>query len=538
MRRGTPYLLTCCAAAVAASVTPALAQDRRADIAPYIDVSQVVSTDLSGNDDTVTYTSVSAGVDASVQTRRVQVSASYRYEHRFSYDDNMADLSIHSGLARAAVGIVPGLTLEGGAIATRTRFDIRGDAPDYLSGDTTNITQVYSFYGGPSLSTHAGPVQIGAGYRIGYTRVDAPDATGVTAGQTPLDVYDDSTTQQASFSVGTRAGTVLPVGLTVNGAWEREDAGQLDQRYEGRHIRGDVVLPVARTVALVGGVGYEKVEITQRDPLLDGSGQPVTDSAGRQVTDPASPRRIAYDLDGIFWDAGVVWRPSTRTTLEARVGRRYDSWSYTGSLNWQIGPNSALQIGVYDGIDSFARQLNNGLSSISTDFTGTYGAFGGQFNGCIFGTTGDNAGTCMNGVFQSVATANYRARGVDAVLSFNRGRTRFGVGAGYARRDFLAPDTPVGYTVYGITDESLYAQAFAARPVGPYGMLSGNVFLNYYNSGLPGADSVLGWGVNGAYSHRFGRLDARAALGIYGYSLEDDADSIAAQALLGLHYGF
>ncbi len=110
--------------------------------------------------------------------------------------------------------------------------------------------------------------------------------------------------------------------------------GQLDQRFEGKFGRGDVVLPVGRGVAVAAGVGYEKIEVSQRDPLLDAAAMPVLDSNGRFVTDPASPRRIAYNTDGIFWDAGVLWRPSRRTSLEARVGRRYGSMTYTGSLSY------------------------------------------------------------------------------------------------------------------------------------------------------------------------------------------------------------
>ena len=92
----------------------------------------------------------------------------------------------------------------------------------------------------------------------------------------------------------------------------------------------------------------------------------MVDSRGRFVTDPASPRRIAYDFDGIFWDAGVIWRPSRRTFLEARVGRRYDSMSYTGSLSYQMGSGSGIQVGVYDSVQTFGQQVNGTLASLPT----------------------------------------------------------------------------------------------------------------------------------------------------------------------------
>jgi hypothetical protein len=137
------------------SAVPAAARDRNIDIAPYIEVDQVLSADVQ-NGDVLTYTTLAAGIDASVHTRRAEVQLSYRYEHRFAEGDNLTDADIHSGLARANVKVTPTLTLEGGALATRARSDIRGDAPGVLVGNVNNVSQVYSLYAGPTLATHVG----------------------------------------------------------------------------------------------------------------------------------------------------------------------------------------------------------------------------------------------------------------------------------------------------------------------------------------------------------------------------------------------
>ena len=55
----------------------------------------------------------------------------------------------------------------------------------------------------------------------------------------------------------------------MSGGYEREDASQLDQRFEGKYARADVTVPIGPTFALLGGVGYEDIEIGQRDPVLD-----------------------------------------------------------------------------------------------------------------------------------------------------------------------------------------------------------------------------------------------------------------------------
>lgn len=524
------------AGVLALAIQPANAQ-RRVEVTPYIEAGQVLAADLQSGD-VLTYSTLGAGIDASVHTRRVEVQLSYQYQHRFSYDDNLTDDNTHSGLARAKAVVAPGLTLEAGAIATRTRSDIRGDAPQSFAGNTRNVSQVYSAFAGPSLATNLGHMFINAAYRFGYTKVEAPGDTGVPANQPRLDYYDDSKVHVATASVGVKSGTVLPVGITASGSFTREDAGQLDQRFEGKYGRGDVVLPVARGVALTAGVGYEKIQVSQRDPLVNGAGVPVLDSNGRFVTDPASPRRIAYDLSGVFWDAGVIWRPSARTFLEARAGRRYGSMSYTGSFSYQMGPGSGVQIGVYDSVESFGQQLNGSLTTLPTAFVTTTDPFGNQFSGCIYGTVGSATGGCLNSVFASAVTSAYRARGVAGVVVLNRGNTRIGIGGGYARRTFIAPNVPGGgFTLNGVEDESIYGQLFASTDVGRNGQLSSSVFASYYNTDLPGNDGILGWGANTAYTHSFGHLGATVSAGIFGFDRDGDS-STSAQALLALRYGF
>ena len=335
---------------------------------------------------------------------------------------------------------------------------------------------------------------------------------------------------------------MLPVGVTVSGAYEREDADQLDQSYEGLYLRGDVVVPLNSDLAAVGGVGYENINIQQRDALLDGNGNPVIDGRGRFVTDPASPPRIAYDFDGIYYDAGVIWRPSPRTALEARIGERYGSLSVTGSLSYQTGPASGLQVGVYDSVQSFGRQLNQALATLpTTGYINGDTPFADGYNGCLFGagSNGGVGGGCLNGAFQSIATANYRARGIDAVWAASRGGTRIGVGAGYANRRFYAPDRAPGFSVNGLNDESYYAQAFAAQALDSQSTVTGNLFANYYKSGATGGGDVFGAGATGAYVRTFGRLAAQVSAGIYTYD-QDGADNsdVTAQGLIGLGYRF
>src|SRR3546814_13032198 len=114
-----------------------------------------------------------------------------------------------------------------------------------------------------------------------------------------------------------------PFGWSVGAGYDREDASQLDQRYEAKYARADITVPVSANVALLGGVGYENIEIGQRSALLDVDGNPVIDNDGRFVTDKDSPRRLSYAQEGLIWDVSVM------STEEGQDGK---GWLRTGSL--------------------------------------------------------------------------------------------------------------------------------------------------------------------------------------------------------------
>ena len=522
-----------------AAATPALAQSgKRVVVAPYIEASQTLAADLNGDGDVLTYTSLAAGIDAAVTTPRVEGQISYRYERRIAWDDDIGDADIHSGLVRVAAKVAPGLSVEGGALATRSRFDIRGAAPGLLTGNDDNVTEVYSLYAGPTLATSAGPLAINAAYRIGYTKVEAPGALGLAAGQPRLDYFNHSLGQSATVSAGVSPGTVLPVGLTASAGYDREDASQLDQRYENAYLRGDVLVPVLPTLAVAGGVGYQKLTVSQRDPVFTAAGVPVTDANGRFVTDDNSPRRITYRTDGVYYDAGVVWRPNHRTSLGAYLGRRYGTWSYTGNLSYQASRSVGLSVNVYDSVQTFGRQLREGLSNLPTSFIAGRNAYTQQYNGCVFSTGGTTPGGCLNDVFQSISTASYRARGVDGVLSINRGFNTFGVGVGYANRKLFQPGNAAGVTLYGLEDESYYGQLFYGRQLSSVDGIQANAFVNYYDPAISTADGVWGYGASASYYRNFGRLGTTATLGLFGYDSGDLRSQLSAQALLGARYTF
>jgi hypothetical protein len=513
--------------------------DRRVEVTPYIEVSQVLFAELSPGDDVLTFTQVAAGVDASAQGRNAGGSVSLRYERNIGYGNDDLDTDTVSGVARGYVAVVPNaVNFEAGALASRTTVDGSGASTlNPLVGQDAE-SRIYSAYAGPTVATKAGDLYINGGARVGYTRVETPTSVATDAGGDRLDVFNDSVSYQADLRVGTKAGEALPIGIGVGGRAYQEDISNLDQRVRDLNVRADVAVPLSSSLSLVGGVGYEDVEISARDALTDADGNPVVDDNGRFVTDPNSARQIAFDVDGIIWDAGVVWRPSSRTALEARVGRRYDSTTYYGSFAYAPSDRSVFAVNVYDGVQGFGGALNNSLAGLPTEFSASRNPLTGDFTGGVSG--GDGAGF-VSGVLGSVRSATFRSRGVNASFSRKIGpRYNFAVAGGYDRRKFLAAEGTVLGAANGLVDESYYVNTSFSGEIGRSSSFALNAYSNWFESEANAGQSVNALGASASYQRTIvPRLSARAAVA-YDYLDSDISveDISAASGLVGLRYDF
>lgn len=511
-------------------------QGPRVEVTPYLEAQQVVFADLKNGGDVLTYSTVAAGVDASIATRRAEAQVSLRYERLIGYDGGIEDQDIVTGLARGSVALTRNFSLEAGAVASRASVDGRGAGGTLnLVGNPDNVSQVYSVYGGPTFSTQAGDLSVNAAYRAGYTKVESNDTVTLPTGQQRFDQFDDSVSQLATASVGMQPGA-LPFGWAVSGSWEREDAGQLDSRFEGKYARADVTVPVTPTFALVGGVGYEDIKISERDALRDAAGDPVVGSGGRLVTDPASPRLVAYQQDGLIWDAGVLWRPSPRTSVEARYGRRYGTDTYIASLSYQPGRDWAVNVSVYDQVTGFGGLINDSLASLPTQFRSSRNPLSGDIGGCAFGQTG---GFCLNDALQNASSAAFRQRGVTASFSGTNGGWDSGFAVGYNQRKFIASQLGAQAQVDGVKDDNYFAVAALGTDFDRRTRFESNIYVSYFDPGFAGAGDVLQTGANAAlYRQLIRGLSASAAVGLDSYKQEDFDGELTASALLGLRYSF
>ena len=506
-------------------------------VEPYIEAAQVLSAELSPGDDVFTYTQLAAGVDAGIVGRNSAASASLRYERRIGYGD-ASDSDTLSGLARGSFALVPRrVTIEAGALASRTR--VEGNGFTSLGGfgvDDDSTSQVYAIYAGPSVQTNVGDAQVTGSYRIGYTRVEAPDALVLAPGSEPVDIFDDSLTQSANVRAGFAPGTALPIGVGVGAGWNRQDISNLDQRVDDRFVRADVTVPVSQTVALVGGVGYEDVEVSSRDAVRDANGDPAIGNDGRFITDDSAPRTIAYQTDGLIWDVGVMWRPSRRTSLEAYVGRRYGSTTYYGTLSYAPGERTSLNVAVYDNITGFGGTVVNSLSDLSTDFEAFRNPITGELGGCVASL---DSGSCALARLGSVRSAVFRSQGVTASLARNSGRLSYGLAGGYDRRKFIAAVGTVLADANGVVDEIYWIAAYASKQLDRRSGLSANAGANWFDSGFNNGGGGMGYSASLAYYRDIiAGLTGTAAIGLDGITRDSLPDFTTASALVGLRYTF
>ncbi len=507
----------------------------RVDVTPYIEAQQVAFTDFKNGGGILTYSTLAAGVDASIQTQRAEAQVNVRYEHVFGYNSGLDNQDTVSGLARGSYAVGAGLSVEAGGIATRTKVDGRGASPTNLVGNPDNVTQVYSVYAGPTYSGQVGDLSVNAAYRAGYTKVENRSAGALPAGAQQQELFDHSVSHSATASVGMQPGP-LPIGWSASVGYDREDGSLLDQRYEGKFGRVDVTVPISSTLAAVGGVGYEKITISERDALRDATGVAQRDGKGRLITDKAAPRLVAYQEDGVIWDAGVMWRPSDRTSLLATYGHRYGSDTYTGSFSYVPNNQWAANVSVYDTVSGFGHMVNNSLANLPTQFRASRNPLSGDLGGCAFGQSG---GFCLNDALQTASGAAFRSRGVTASVSSTVGGWDTGYAVGYNQRKFIASNLGAQAVINGQVDENYFAAAYLGHALDRQSRIDTNVYAQYFDPGFAGAPDVLALGVNAAYYRQIFRgLSATAAVGVDSYKQKDFDSSLTGSALLGLRYSF
>jgi hypothetical protein len=510
---------------------------KRTRIVPYIEIDQTIYDQTAPYSQVVTYTTLAAGADMLINSRSTTGVATIRYEHHFSETRAQGSSDTLTGIARTQTQIIPHtLMFDFAGLAARTAIAANGST--YLNpvDNVGSIYQIWSLYGGPSLQTHAGILGIKAAYDLGYNEIDQIRSFVPAGGGAPVDVFGHSLTQNGTASIGVRPGEVFPFGVALLGNYLREDISNLDQRLIDERLGVQVTQPLSRDLALVGDVGWEKAEVSQRNAELDANGNPVVASNGQYVTDPNSPRLLAYRTDGLSWDVGVVWHPSKRTMASAYIGQRYDSTTYYGSFFHAPNSRSTINVSVFDGLYGFGSGLMTALQALPTDFTVTRDPFSGNVGGCYLGSTG---GSCVTGALGSANAFVFRARGVNAAYAVTVGRLNFNVGTGYVTRRFITAENTVLASYNGLVDQTWYVNAGMSGPIDRRTRFMLNGFASIYHTDeLPVGDTG-DWGINGMLvRHLTDKLIGTAAIEVLGVKPQVSPDQLETMGQLGLRYNF
>lgn len=508
----------------------------RVDLGGYVEVQGGVSAELgdggAGGDDTLTYTALAAGIDGQVATRRIAASFGYRYERRFELEGNLPDADVHSGIAQVSAQLIPNtLTVEAGGIATRTG----GNGGAFGVNEREAGAEVYAGYVGPNLTTRAGNVQLNAFYQLGYVNVDDDSLAGLASPEGNF----NSTVHVAGASASIAPGA-LPVGITVSAGAVSASTSSFDSEFEGQFVRADALLPVSPSLALSAGVGYSRNRATQQDLLRDGNGAPVFDGGGNLAPDPNAPRVTAYDQDGVFADAGFVWRPTPRSELQLRAGINDDGEPLVaGSAAIQIGRFAGFSFSLYDNDETYGSNLVRNLRDLPDEFKVERDPLsGGLSAGCTFDEDRPGRGVCLSPALQSITGASFRARGGSVLFSGNGRQWNWGGGVTYARRDYHLPDNPIFADAFAPGDQDFAFFGSAGRRLGRSASIGFDGFVSLYDSEDDPRDvTTIGGRVSVNRGFLLDRLELLIALGVThrSFFLED---SLVGDAVLGLRYVF
>ncbi|MDE2301807.1 MAG: preprotein translocase subunit YajC [Sphingomonadales bacterium] len=510
---------------------------RHSHIAPYIEAQQVIDAEVSPQSDIANYTALTAGVDASITGRNNQGTLSLLYQRQIGEGGGAASADIFSGLGRVSLGVVPDtLRIDAAGYATSTEVLGNGAAiPDITTGNA-GLTQIYGAVVGPTLTTGTGDLHLDAHYHLGYDYVGTPGGFTAENGPAIGTIREDDTVQDAGARLSSHPGDLAPVGLALEGGWYAEDISVLAQRITDEHVRAETTIPVAGHVALVGGIGYEHVEVSSRNAVLDAQGNPVYATDGSIVTDNTGPRYIAFDTSGLIWDVGVLWRPSSRTSLEAHVGRRYGDIGGYGLFSWRPSSRQALNIAVYNNMAGFGGELDSSLIDLSTQFQTVRNALTGNISPCVGSATG---GTCLTGMLGALRSTVFRSRGVSASYTLDLGRIQAGIGAGYDRRQYIGAAGTVLAIDNGAVDQNSWVTGFVTYALDRRSSLSGTLDAYWFRTGLALGGDLNAVGATAVYERRIGRnLSGSAAIGIDAINQQALAEVWSTSGELGVRYTF
>lgn len=426
-------------ALVATMVVPAAAPAHaRTEIAPRVEVRQTWSDNFAG---TGLITTVSGGIEASAQSKRVSAFFDADFERRLGIDTPVFDKSRVNALARGNFIVVRDLlSVDAGGVATRLVRDFRGPISNNPDSNINNFEDVYGFYVAPTITQDLGKIaNLAVGYRFSLTEVnnpgnrfDAGDA-GIPGQDLSLARASDSV-EHSAFARLSNYNQSSRLSWSLNGSYSINDQDFLNEELESYSGILDAEYAFNRNFSLLGSVGYEDI-VNTRDSILSDpvTFVPILDADGQFQVDPANPRNTTYEQDGFIWDAGFRFSPGRKTNLVVRGGERYGDVVWSGILNYAARPGLNLTASYNESIDTFGRLLTQNLAGTPTTRT-----IGSTSNAGLFPVFGTLNGQQSFLGFQAVNNATFAIKRASIGFDLARGRNSLTTSVFYQTRRVLS----------------------------------------------------------------------------------------------------
>lgn len=217
----------------------------------------------------------------------------------------------------------------------------------------------------------------------------------------------------------------------------------------------------------------------------------IDPKSGDVIGDPTLPRVPTYAQNGLVYDVGLHYAPSSRTLFELRVGQRFADVTVTGIVRQQFRSGLLVTGALTDGIETFGTILTRIVGGLPVSFV-------------------SNGYNSLSSGVQSVSSGVFRSRIGTFGAVLDRGLTSYGLEYTYNNRRYLDAGAA---TAPGTVDPQLSKReditntltGSVSHHLDQSQTVAVDAFVGYYQLGLSRLTDDVYVGGTARYDYRFNR---------------------------------
>lgn len=379
----------------AATVPFACAWAQNWRVTPSVSVvgtySDNINNDTKGSEKSDFVVTTSPGIAITGSGGRISLSATYNPSYLYYTRGNGDNQFRHDLLGRSSIELIDQAVFINAQASINQQFINSGAGVSTIPSvtDSNNQTQVATFNINPEFRHHFGTwAESVTSYSFSFTHTDS-------------DAITSTDTQSASFVLNSgERFTSFSWSLSA----DRSKSGSTEDRST---YNADVEYPFSRQFALLGGVGYEKID----------------------------DNTLTSEPGGLIWNVGVKLTPGPKTTFSANYNDRYDEQFFSFDGTHTFGASTNLSV-------SYTTTLTNSRQLLGQQLANTETGSGGVI---IDPSTGQPflAGDSAFGLTDNT----FKQERFQASLNSSRRRNTYGAEAFLEKRETQA--TGSDETVFG-----------------------------------------------------------------------------------------